>query len=203
MRSESRSRGQKSFIERARREQIIDAAITTLATEGWGATSLALIAANAGISKGVISYHFAGKDELMAAIVEGAYAGIGERVVPQLEGLDPMATVRAHITAVAADLEGHRDELVALGEIIAHQHTPDGKPRWTIADNEGLYRGLEQMYRDGQRAGQFREFDTRVMAITVQAALDSMMAYYVANPELDLAAYAEQLADLVQRAVAR
>jgi AcrR family transcriptional regulator len=202
---ENKTGGRKrpSFIEQARRRQIIAAAIETLATEGWGATSLALIAAHAGISKGVISYHFAGKDQLMEAIVENVYASIGERIVPQLAGLDPMELVAAHVKAVAADLRDHRDELLALSEIITHQLTADGRPRWTIADNEPLYQALEDSYRAGQRAGVFRTFDTRVMAVTVQAALDTMLAYYVAHPDTDLDAYAVELGALIQRAVAK
>lgn len=205
MRSEINPSGQKepSFIERARREQIIAAAIGTLAAYGWGAASLALIAAHAGISKGVISYHFAGKDELMEAIVESVYRGIAERVIPKIEGLAPTALVRAHIKAVAADLVVHRDELLALGEIIANQRTADGARRWSIADNDALYKGLERTYRAGQAAGEFRDFDTRVVAVTVQAALDSMLSYYVAFPGIDLVAYADQLAEFVVRAVIR
>jgi AcrR family transcriptional regulator len=66
MRSETGTHGQRNqtFIEAARRAQIVTAAIETIAGLGYGQASLARIAERAGTSKGVISYHFPGKDDL-------------------------------------------------------------------------------------------------------------------------------------------
>lgn len=54
MRSDSESGGQKAptFIEQARRRQIVEAAVATVAEQGFGAASLAAIARTAGVSKG-------------------------------------------------------------------------------------------------------------------------------------------------------
>jgi AcrR family transcriptional regulator len=49
-----------SITEAARRAQIVAAAVTVLADRGFASASLAAIADEVGISKGVISYHFAG-----------------------------------------------------------------------------------------------------------------------------------------------
>lgn len=203
VRSDSGTTGQKTFIEQARRRQIIEAAVATLAAEGFGNTSLAAIARTAGISKGVISYHFSGKEELMEECVTAIYTGIAERVLPQLEGLGPLETVRAHVLAVARDGREHRDELVAVGEIVTHLRRKDGRPRYGMADNEELYRGLEWMYGRAEAAGEVRRFDHRVMAVTVQSALDSMFVYWIAHPGTDLVAYAEELADLMVAAIRR
>ena len=51
------------------RAQIVAAAIDTVAEDGYANASLARIAVRLGISKGVISYHFAGKDDLIAEII--------------------------------------------------------------------------------------------------------------------------------------
>ena len=71
VRPEIRISGQdrRSFIEEARRAQIVESAIETIAEVGYVRASLARIAAAAGISKGVISYHFADKDELIQQVV--------------------------------------------------------------------------------------------------------------------------------------
>ena len=61
--SEPNGRAKGSFIEQARRSQIVDTAIRTIAQRGYSQASLAEIAREAGISKGVISYHFEGKDD--------------------------------------------------------------------------------------------------------------------------------------------
>ncbi|MFP5021725.1 TetR/AcrR family transcriptional regulator [Pseudonocardia phyllosphaerae] len=203
MRSDSRADGQKSFIEQARRRQIVAAAVETVAAAGFGNASLAAIARTAGVSKGVISYHFSGKEELMEEVVTAVYTGIAERIVPQLEGLGPLETVREHVRAVARDGLAHRDELVAVTEVVTHLRRKDGSLRYSVADNEVLYRGLEQMYERAERAGEVRAFDHRVMAVTVQAAVDAMFGYWIACPDTDLLAHADQLADLLVAAIRR
>ncbi|MCC5709552.1 TetR family transcriptional regulator, partial [Klebsiella pneumoniae] len=75
----------RSFIEEARRAQIIEAAIEPLAASGYADASLARIAQRVGISKGVISYHFRGKDELIQQVVETVYIDIGNAVTPRIQ----------------------------------------------------------------------------------------------------------------------
>ncbi|MEU8356382.1 TetR/AcrR family transcriptional regulator [Nonomuraea sp. NPDC048882] len=203
MRSENEPDGQKprSFIEEARRAQIVGSAVAVIAEAGFAKASLARIAEHAGISKGVISYHFAGKDELMEEVVRRSYEGAAEHVVARMEGLTTATElIRTHVLAVAEHMRGHRDQLKALGEIFNNLRTDDGAPRFGINANEELYQMLEHLYRLGQAGGEFRPFDTRVMAVTHQAAVDTMFAYWVANPDHDLDAHARELADLIERA---
>jgi len=203
VRSEIEPDGQKrpSFIEEARRAQIIKSAIETFAELGYANTSLARIAERAGISKGVISYHFAGKTELMEQIVEQVYREISEFVVPRVDK-EPTATgaLRTHILSVAEYVRDHHTQLLALGEIFNNLRDPDGQPRYGVAFNEPIYEAREAMYRRGQQAGEFRSFNTRVMAVTVQAAIDSMIAYWATYPDHDLQAHANELADLFENA---
>ncbi|CAM4303409.1 TetR family transcriptional regulator [Nocardiopsis rhodophaea] len=77
---------ERSFIEKARRAQIIEAAVAVIAEVGFAKASLARIAQHAGISKGVISYHFAGKDELIEQVVEQIYLSATDYVVPRIMG---------------------------------------------------------------------------------------------------------------------
>ncbi|WP_338106680.1 TetR/AcrR family transcriptional regulator [Psychrobacillus psychrodurans] len=67
MSKKNKSTNQKemSFIEKARRNQIVECAIETIAEIGYAQASLGQIAKRAKISKGVISYHFANKEELL------------------------------------------------------------------------------------------------------------------------------------------
>lgn len=203
MRSENEPEGQKarSFIEEARRAQIVASAIEVIAEAGFAHASLARIAQHAAISKGVISYHFAGKEELMEEVVNRTYGAIAEHVVAKMEGLTTATgLLRTHILAVAEHMRGHRTQLRALGEIFYNLRTADGQPRYGINANEDLYLAQEEIYRLGQRNGEFRDFDTRVMAITHSSAVDNMFAYWVANPDHDLDAHARELADLFERA---
>lgn len=203
MRSENESDGQKrSFIEEARRAQIIASAVEVIAESGFANASLARIAQHAGISKGVISYHFAGKDELMEQVVDTVYEAIAAYVVAKMEG-ETTATglLRTHLLAVAEHMRAQRNQLKALGQIFYNLRTADGAPRYSVATNEETFQALERIYLLGQRNGEFRQFDVRVMAVTHSGAVDNMFSYWVTYPEHDLDAHARELADLFERAV--
>ncbi len=69
-----------TFIEAARRKQILEVALRLFAEKGFHATSLAEIADAVGVSKGVISYHFDGKPELGAEVIRQRLRDYGEYV---------------------------------------------------------------------------------------------------------------------------
>ncbi|MDE3722083.1 TetR/AcrR family transcriptional regulator [Nocardiopsis sp. N85] len=203
MRSKNEPSGQKrSFIEEARREQIIAAAIETIAAVGFPRASLARIAATAGVSKGVISYHFAGKDELVDQVVTTVYTDIADTILPGiLEQETATDILRAHVTGVAEYALAHPDRLRTVTEIFVHARGADGTPRYGVVAAEPLYESLEGLYREGQRNGELRVFDPRVMAVTQQAGIDAMFGYWLAHPDTDLLAHARELADLFVRAI--
>jgi hypothetical protein len=110
---------------------------------------------------------------------------------------DHVAVDDIHLTVA----EHMRDHRAALGEIFHNLRLPDGSPRYGITANEELYESLERIYRFGQNTGEFRPFDTRVMAITHSSAVDNMFAYWAAYPEHDLDAHARELVEIFLRAV--
>ncbi|WP_344018827.1 TetR/AcrR family transcriptional regulator [Streptomyces luteireticuli] len=208
MRSENQSIGQsvsdadRSFIELARRAQIIDAAVETLAEEGYAKASLARIAQRAGISKGVISYHFAGKEELLERLVEQVYERMGAFMEPRMVAQpDPGERLRAYVESLAAYMREHRVQLAALGQVFHNMRNSEGKLRYGVATSEGLYAFLESIFREGQESGAFRRFDVRVMAVSVQAGIDAMFEYWDVHPEHDLEGHARELAELFAQAV--
>ncbi|PEM02715.1 TetR/AcrR family transcriptional regulator, partial [Bacillus pseudomycoides] len=74
-----------SFIEKARRAQIVECAIETIAEVGYAQASLGQIAKRAKISKGVISYHFTNKKELLEQVVTDYYIACQSFICPQIE----------------------------------------------------------------------------------------------------------------------
>ncbi|KNB52103.1 TetR/AcrR family transcriptional regulator [Streptomyces caatingaensis] len=192
----------RSFIELARRAQIIDAAVGTLAEEGYAKASLARIAQRAGISKGVISYHFAGKEELLERLVEHVYGQMGAFMEPRMAAApEPGARLRAYVESLAAYMREHRPQLAALGQVFHNMRNSEGKLRYGVATSEELYAFLEGIFREGQESGEFRPFDVRVMAVSVQAGVDAMFEYWDVHPEHDLEGHARELAELFAQAV--
>ncbi|MFJ5677447.1 TetR family transcriptional regulator [Streptomyces sp. NPDC093097] len=188
---------ERSLIEKVRRAQIIEAAIEVIAERGFAKASMAQIAARAGVSKGVISYHFAGKNELVERTVEQVYDGLGSFVAARLAGQTGTAAwLRVYIGSIATYMADHRSQLTALGEIFVNFRAEDGGLRYGPDSSEPLYAHVESVFREGQQRGELRAFDARVMAVTLQGGIDDMFAYWSAHPEHDLMAHAHELTDL-------
>lgn len=203
MRTKDKSDGQNrpSFIGAARRAQIIECAIETIAQGGYGQASLAQIAKRAGISKGVISYYFTSKEELLEQVVTAIYTAAVQAVTPQIAA-QPTTTLmlQAYIRSAVEYIGTHRMQMVALIEIVLNFRAADGKLRYSGATEEWILTALEALLRKGQQEGEFRPFDLRVMSVTIRRAIDALPPLFAANPNLDVASYARELVTLFDRA---
>src|ERR1700678_447656 len=95
--------GRQSFIEAARRAQIIECAIDAIAELGFAQASLAQIAKRAGVSTGVILYYFAGKDELIRAVGAHVFATGADFISPPVNAqTTARAAIRSFIEASVA-----------------------------------------------------------------------------------------------------
>jgi AcrR family transcriptional regulator len=194
---------QPTFTEAARRVQIIECAIETLATLGYAQSSLAQIAKKAHVSKGVIIYYFSSKEELFKQVVKSIYASGAHFMRPQVEA-QPTATLKLR-TSIELNIEyisTHRQEMMAIREIALNFRSKDGKFRYRDATEELALEALEAILRKGQLNGEFRNFDPRVMALTIRQAIDMVPRLLAANPDLDVKAYASELVTLFDRATA-
>jgi len=189
-----------TFTEAARRAQIIECAIETIATLGYVQASLAQIAKQAGISKGVITYYFSSKEELLEQVVTEIYTAAVQAVAPQIAA-QPTAQLRlqVYIRSAVDYIGAHRTRMVALLEIALNFRTADGKLRCRGTE-EWVLTALEALLRQGQEEGEFRAFDLRVMAVTIRQAIDAVAPLLAAHPNLDTDLYAQELVTLFDRA---
>jgi AcrR family transcriptional regulator len=203
MRTKDKLTGQKrpTFTEAARRAQIIECAIETIATLGYAQASLAQIAKQAGISKGVITYYFASKEELIEQVVKGITTAAASFMRPQIEAA-PTATAKlqAYLRSNIAYIAAHRMQMTAIIDIVCNERTKDGQLRYHPGSEEPSLEALEAMLHQGQDEGEFRAFDLRVMAVTIRGAIDAVGRFLVAHPTLDGEVYAQELVTLFERA---
>jgi TetR/AcrR family transcriptional regulator, fatty acid metabolism regulator protein len=193
-----------SFIETARRAQIIDQAIETIASLGIAQASLAQIAHKAGISKGVITYYFESKDELLRQVASDIFNAAANEVAPQITAQpNERLRLQAYIRFAVEYIGSHRARMVALIEILTHFKGADSKPIFDRDLQEMILSDLEDLLRKGQAAGDFRSFDTRVMAVTIRRAIDAVPYLYAASPDMDGSTYARELSTLFDRATRR
>ena len=203
MRSESQASGQSrpSFIEQARRAQIIDCAIDAIAELGFAQASLAQIAKRAGVSTGVILYYFAGKDDLISAVAAHVFATGEAFMRPLVEREEtPAAALEAFIRAGVAFISEKPAMPRAIMNIIRAGSDQGGGPRYDPGVNAARRDGFQNILAWGQNVGAFRPFDVAVMAATIIEALDFIPQRLAQEPDLDLDAYAGELAELFARA---
>jgi TetR/AcrR family fatty acid metabolism transcriptional regulator len=194
----------RTFIEEARRAQIVKSAIATIAEQGYANTSLMDIAKRAGISKGVILYHFANKDELITKVVAEIFAAAIAEVRPKVHAASTAAgRLRTFIEARIGFLATHRAHMQALLDIWISHRGPDGHMLLDAGTAEPNLRTIEDLLRAGQGAGEFRDFPTRPMAMAIGQALDGVLLQLVNDPALDLDQYASELVTIFELATRR
>ena len=185
---------ERTFIDTARRAQIVAAAIDTIAEAGFAGASFARIAERLGISRGLISYHFSGKGDLIKQVVhqaaEQAKAYIRPRILAESTG---PGMLRAYIESNLAFMGEHRNNVIAMVEIA---RSAEGR-RIFYGDTDVVdaVRALEHLLSGFQTAGQFRpDFNPHVMAIAIRAAIEAASPRLALDPEFDISNYAREIA---------
>lgn len=199
------SQSGRTFIEEARRQQIVKHAVQVIAEHGYNNATLARIAESAGISKGVISYHFDGKDDLMYQVL-GAY----ER--------EEQAFIYAHVEAqqtASAALETYLrknveymavcpEHLKAVVEIVVSAQDSKGQRKFDITSVEWMEDELGRLVSIlewGQKTGEFRTFAPRVLAVSIRGAIEKIAMYILTYPDTEVPEYARELTEVVMRGI--
>ncbi|WP_152365874.1 TetR/AcrR family transcriptional regulator [Microlunatus speluncae] len=214
----------ESAASAARRAQIIEATIETIAEVGYARTTFARIATRGGLSSTrLISYHFAGKTALMQAVITDVYASINEFLITRAGG-DPAtrpirypadrpvddhpgsaaAELNAYITGIVAYVDDHRTRMRALQSIFAALHDDPDNPATQQADPQRTVMAhLQDLLRRGQDRGEFRDFDPLVIAALVQRSLEGLIRLLDSTPDTDLTRYADELVIAIDLATRR
>jgi AcrR family transcriptional regulator len=191
----------RTFTENARRAQIVQSAIETIAELGYARASFAQIARRAGLSStGLISYHFAGKRELVEQVIAAVYAEIRAFATERMPAPDANAAarLRAYIEGNVEFIGAHRPQMKALLAIFL-----SGELDYDAHTDQQASAPVEAILRAGQQSGEFRVFDPRVMATVIQRAVDGLPFVLEATPDLDLDSYAAELVTLFDLATRR
>ncbi|WP_426798377.1 TetR/AcrR family transcriptional regulator [Streptomyces sp. YGL11-2] len=194
---------ERSFAASARRAQIVAAAIETLAESGYGQTTFARIRQRAGISSTrLISYHFGTKGELMDAVLEEiglhAHRTISQRVAGETTAIGALTTrIEAQVEWAAHNPSSVR----AMYEICMNARDPEGTLRYGLeTSSRANVEALEPILRAGQESGEFRQFDTGLMALTLKSAIDAAIVRMARPPRLTLTQCVRELTTLAHLA---
>ncbi len=176
-------------------------AIEVIAEHGYTAATMDRIARQAGISRSLINYHFAGRDDLIGQLVRDVVGRGAEFMVPRVEAArSPRDKLTAYIAGNLEFIAGHRRDIIALVRVAAAVDTAGGPPGFDAdAADQGL-EYLRRILRDGQDAGEFADFDVHQMAVAVRNVIDGVSTQLATNPDLDLTTATREITTLFHRA---
>jgi len=188
----TRSRGGIKIAEAARaarRDQIIAAALTCFARAGYHATTMADVAAQAGVSKGTPYLYFASKEALFLALHEEWDCGAGQRVdaaiaaLPDADRGSPRRVLHAIAAAIAAHVTAEPQTCRVLMETRAlAAHEPAIAAAVRAADTR-THRQLEELIAVGVSAGEWPDgTDPALAARLFTAGLYGLMAQWHLAP---------------------
>ena len=198
--SRGASRGPSTFTQRKRREQLLGCAIDAIVDLGFQGMSVGEVARRAGVSKGVVTYHFAAKDDLIYELVAEIFDSITEYLESRVGRTTPETFVADYISAWVAYYRTHTRYMLAIGEIWSNFRDERGHRRLGDQAVTGELTEVQRALELGQADGSRGQFSARVMAVTMKAALDALLGQLADDPELDLEAYGEELVALFERA---
>ena len=187
---------ERTFTVTARRAQIVQAAIDTIAEVGYAKASLDRIGARIGISKGLIGYHFAGKDELVKQVVEDVVTEGMAYMQPRiLAATTGSGRLRAYIESNLEFLRDHGNAAVAIVEI-ARNDARDGRRHFFGNSHvDQAVQKLKELLEAAQATGGLSAaFDPKAMAVMIRAAIDAMPRQ-LPDPGFDADAYTREMAN--------
>jgi AcrR family transcriptional regulator len=177
----SRGRGRPVGDRAAKRAELLDAAISVLAEEGFAGVSLRKVADRAGTSTGAVTYYFSNKETIMAAVIESRF-DIFDAMLKGREGeLDIKAGLKRWLDWTKADIPG---EWLASFQLLAQaRHDP------ALAE---VYQRRYTKYREvfatmlakGQRQGVIRkDIPADLLADQLSAMGDGWMMLFPIEPD--------------------
>ncbi|MCO1656241.1 TetR/AcrR family transcriptional regulator [Pseudonocardia humida] len=186
----------------ARRAQIVAAAIETIAELGLGGATFARIAERAGLSSTrMISYHFAGRDDLVTAVFTEIYSVAGGFIEPFVLGAtSPARQLRGVIEGNMRFYAEHRAHVLAAHEIWHNHRRADGRLHYGMDAFELELVMLSEIARAGWASGEFRRFDPRILHTSLRHTFNGVAGLLSTDPELDLDACTRELVALFEGA---
>lgn len=186
---------------------LIEAAIALFGEHGYRATSIKAIAERAGITHGVIPFHFGSKDGLLLAVIETCFERFAQSVLGPLQdpqrtrdfGLGDLdATLRAQVAFSDAHPEVGRVFQVLMAESIAS--SPELRPHFRSFHQRLVGVGIAWM-REGQARGALRsDADPETVVETLLAFLTGTRTHHLVHG-LDRRRVHQQMMELLERAL--
>jgi AcrR family transcriptional regulator len=183
------------------RERVLTAAVDLFARQGYDATSVAEVIAQAGVAKGGFYHHFASKEALL-------YEVYGDLITRQLAAMDAIlarrlpagATVRALITDLVESTAASAQQALVFWR---EQHRlGDERTAEYRRARRRYHDTVTRLIRDAQAAGEFAAVASpEMVTFTIFGVINELPLWYRPQGRKRPAQIAAELADFVLAAL--
>lgn len=148
-----RARGRPVGDREARRAELLRAALAVIAEEGYAGASLRRVARRAGCTTGAVTYYFASKEALMAALIENRFDVFDEQLGVLFDGANIRTAFQLWLELMSSEESDERGGQLQL--LAQARHEPALAS--VYQRRYGLYRdGLTSILEEQQREGRVR-----------------------------------------------
>jgi len=178
-----RGRGRPVGDREARRTELLDAAVSIIAQEGFAEASLRKVAERAGCSTGAVTYYFANREEMMSAVIESQFDVFDAMLrVSDTEGtLDLRGGLKRWLDSLSPNRKGEWVANFQLLSLARHEPALAAVYQRRYARFRDVFAGI---IAKGQRQGTVRkDIPADLLADQISAMGDGWMMLFPIEPE--------------------
>ncbi len=185
--------------KKERRDQIAKALMTVMTKKGYDCASMADVASEAGLAKGLIHYHFKNKQEILLEVLKDISSRHNKRLIDKLsrQSEAPLEQLNAfidiHLSLKEFDLELLTCWVVLTGEALRKKRVRTAYNK-SVENNNRI---LEEIIQRGLKDKIFNCPDVKTAASAITAAIQGYLVIAATTPNLIPAGSATQSVKLM------
>ncbi|QNM98344.1 TetR/AcrR family transcriptional regulator [Chitinimonas koreensis] len=190
------------------RDRILDAAARVFAQKSFLGASLDEVAADAGLTKGAVYWHFKSKSDLFFALLDSRFQQEYDVHVPEALALesvqrDQKEGLKALLSSVLGRVKEDPDWPRLLLEFMGQARTPEVRERLASAYQDSYRLSAGLIAQQHQLRRQQPPAEPELMALFWSALMDGLILAWLINPErIDLDALMPRIVDMLWRGMA-
>ena len=180
-----RNHEQNKILRDVQQAKILAVSLDLFVNRGFAATRIADIAAEAGVSAGLLYHYFPSKDDILVALLQASLPRM-EAAAQELEALEmPVADkIRLALQRLIKSIQEHSETgkfHLLIAQVSASDVLPEAARAIIDRHANGPYRVMERLLAKGQEEGSVRDGKPREMAMIFWALVKGLSIHHAVH----------------------